>query len=96
MMPRKSLQEGNEEQWRDLVSLFSHEFLHQWNVKQLRPKNLLNYELQREVHSDLLWWFEGLTSWLGDILCLRSGAWTEEDWRKDWTRKMKRHTDRNE
>ena len=95
MMPRKCLQEGNEEQWRDLVSLFSHEFLHQWNVKQLRPKNFLDYELQREVHSDLLWWFEGLTSWLGDILCLRSGAWTEEDWRKDWTRKMKRHTDRN-
>ena len=95
MMPRKCLQEGNEEQWRDLVSLFSHEFLHQWNVKQLRPKNFLDYELQKEVHSDLLWWFEGLTSWLGDILCLRSGAWTEEDWRKDWTRKMKRHTDRN-
>lgn len=95
MMPRKSLQEGNEEQWRDLVSLFSHEFLHQWNVKQLRPKNFLDYELQKEVHSDLLWWFEGLTSWLGDILCLRSGAWSEEDWRKDWTRKMKRHTDRN-
>jgi len=95
MMPRKCLQEGNEEQWRDLVSLFSHEFLHQWNVKQLRPKNFLDYELQKEIHSDLLWWFEGLTSWLGDILCLRSGAWTEEDWRKDWTRKMKRHTDRN-
>ena len=95
MMPRKCLQEGNEEEWRDLVSLFSHEFLHQWNVKQLRPKNFLNYELQKEVHSDLLWWFEGLTSWLGDIICLRSGAWSEEDWRKDWTRKMKRHTDRN-
>jgi predicted metalloprotease with PDZ domain len=95
MMPRKCLQEGNEEEWRDLVSLFSHEFLHQWNVKQLRPRNFLDYDLQREVHTDLLWWFEGLTSWLGDILCLRSGAWTEDDWNKDWTRKMKRHNDRN-
>lgn len=95
MMPRRCLQEGNEDDWRDLVSLFSHEFLHQWNVKQLRPTNFLDYDLQKEVHSDLLWWFEGLTSWLGDILCLRSGAWTEEDWKKDWTRKMKRHYDRN-
>ena len=95
MMPRKCLQDGNEEEWRDLVSLFSHEFLHQWNVKQLRPRNFLDYELQKEVHSDLLWWFEGLTSWLGDILCLRSGAWSEEDWNKDWKRKMKRHFDRN-
>ena len=95
MMPRRCLQEGNEDDWRDLVSLFSHEFLHQWNVKQLRPKNFLDYDLQKEVHTDLLWWFEGLTSWLGDIICLRSGAWDEEDWRKDWTRKMKRHSDRN-
>ena len=95
MMPRRCLQEGNEDDWLDLVSLFSHEFLHQWNVKQLRPKNFIDFDLQKEVHTDLLWWFEGLTSWLGDILCLRSGAWTEEDWRKDWTRKMKRHTDRN-
>jgi len=95
MMPRKCLQEGNEEEWRDLVSLFSHEFLHQWNVKQLRPRNFIEYDLSQEVHSDLLWWFEGGTSWLGDILCLRSGAWSQEDWRKDWMRKMKRHTDRN-
>ena len=95
MMPRRCLQEGNEDDWLDLVSLFSHEFLHQWNVKQLRPKNFIDYDLQKEVHTDLLWWFEGLTSWLGDIICLRSGAWSEEDWRKDWTRKMKRHTDRN-
>ena len=95
MMPRKALQDGNEDDWRDLISLFSHEFLHQWNVKRLRPKNFLNYDLQKEVHSDLLWWFEGLTSWLGDIICLRSGAWSEEDYRKDWTRKMKRHLQRN-
>jgi predicted metalloprotease with PDZ domain len=32
MMPRRCLQEGNEDDWLDLVSLFSHEFLHQWNV----------------------------------------------------------------
>ena len=95
MMPRKCLQEGNEDEWRDMISLFSHEFLHQWNVKQLRPRNFLDYDLQKEVHSDLLWWFEGLTSWLGDIICLRSGAWSEDDWNKDWTRKMKRHNDRN-
>ena len=95
MMPRKCMQEGNEEEWRDLVSLFSHEFLHQWNVKQLRPQNFLDYDLQKEVHTDLLWWFEGLTSWLGDIICLRSGAWSNSDWNKDWMRKMNRHFDRN-
>ena len=92
MLPRQCLMPGFIEEYRDLVSLFSHEYLHQWNVKRLRPSNFINYDLQKEVHSDLLWWFEGTTSWLGDVLCVRSGAWSEEDWRKDFLRKMKRHT----
>jgi predicted metalloprotease with PDZ domain len=95
MLPRQCLMPGHEDEYRDLISLYSHEYLHQWNVKRLRPRSFLDYDLQKEGHSDLLWWFEGGTSWLGDMLCVRSGAWTEEDWRKDFTRKMKRHTTRH-
>lgn len=95
MMPRNCLIDGHEDEYKDLVSLFSHEYLHQWNVKRLRPSNFISYDLQKEVHTDLLWWFEGCTSWLGDMLCVRSGAWTEKDWRKDFDRKLKRHTSRN-
>ncbi len=95
MLPRICLIDGHEEEYRDLVSLFSHEYLHQWNVKRLRPSNFVDYDLQREVHTELLWWFEGCTSWLGDMLCVRSGAWSEDDWRKDMERKLSRHTMRN-
>ena len=95
MMPRSCLFPGHPDEYRDLVSLFSHEYLHQWNVKRLRPKCFLDYDLQSETHTDLLWWFEGATSWLGDMICVRSGAWTEEDWRLDFERKMKRHTANN-
>lgn len=95
MVPRTSLQPGNVEEYRDLVSLFSHEYLHKWNVKRLRPKKFLDYDLQREVNSDLLWWFEGTTSWLGDIICLQSGAWSKEDYFADMKRKLKRHHSRN-
>ena len=95
MMPRQCLFPNHPDEYRDLVSLFSHEYLHQWNVKRLRPKAFLDYDLQSETHTDLLWWFEGGTSWLGDMMCVRSGAWTEEDWRLDFERKMKRHTSSN-
>ena len=95
MVPRTSLQPGNVEEYRDLVSLFSHEYLHKWNVKRLRPKKFLDYDLQREVNSDLLWWFEGTTSWLGDIICLQSGAWSKEDYFADMKRKLKRHHSRS-
>ena len=95
MMPRQCLFPNHKDEYRDLVSLFSHEYLHQWNVKRLRPKEFLNYDLQSEGHTDLLWWFEGGTSWLGDMMCVRSGAWSEDDWRLDFERKMKRHTQGN-
>tara|TARA_B100001778_G_scaffold329208_1_gene329814 strand:- start:217 stop:2049 length:1833 start_codon:yes stop_codon:yes gene_type:complete len=91
MVPRLSLITDNIEEWRDLLSLFSHEFLHQWNVKRLRPVEFLDYDLNEEVHTDLLWWFEGLTSWLGDVLCWRSGAWSDADWVADMKRKLERH-----
>ncbi|DAC35630.1 MAG TPA: M61 family peptidase, partial [Candidatus Poseidoniaceae archaeon] len=32
MMPRASLVDGEKALYRDLISLFSHEYLHQWNV----------------------------------------------------------------
>ena len=51
----------------------------------------LDYDLNEEVHTDLLWWFEGLTSWLGDVLCWRSGAWNDSDWISDMKRKLERH-----
>ncbi len=95
MVPRSSLWSTDSDEWRDLISLFSHEFLHQWNVKNLRPRNFLDYDLQKEVHTDLLWWFEGGTSWLGDLICLRSGAWSIDDWKDEWKIKIKRHLANN-
>ena len=95
MVPRSSLWSTDCDDWRDLISLFSHEFLHQWNVKNLRPRDFLNYDLQKEVHTDLLWWFEGATSWLGDLICLRSGAWDIKDWKDEWKLKLKRHLSNN-
>ena len=91
MVPRTAMMPGDEDGWRDLVSLFSHEYLHVWNVKRLRPAAFVEYDLSAESHTDMLWWFEGVTSWLGDILCWRSGAWSEADWHTDLARKLKRH-----
>ena len=89
-MRRGSLDPGDSEGWRDLISLISHEYVHAWNVKRLRPKTFDDYDLSQEMHTDLLWWFEGVTSWLGDMMCLRSGVWTDEDWSADLKRKLTR------
>ena len=89
-MRRGSLDPGDKDGWRDLISLISHEYVHAWNVKRLRPQTFDDYDLSQEMHTDLLWWFEGVTSWLGDMICLRSGVWSDEDWSADLKRKLTR------
>ena len=49
----------------------------------------------KEVHSDLLWWFEGLLLGLETFCVLEVEHGLKRIGVKDWTRKMKRHTDRN-
>ena len=91
MVPRVAIWPDAKEEWRDLVSLLSHEYVHLWNVKDLRPKKFLDYDLNVEQTTDLLWWFEGGTSWLGDVICVRCGVWSEQDYRDEFKRKMERH-----
>jgi predicted metalloprotease with PDZ domain len=52
--------------------LISHEYFHAWNVKSLRPKEFLQYHYQQENYTELLWFFEGFTSYYDDIFLLRA------------------------
>jgi len=50
-----------------------HEFFHLWNVKRIRPQSLEPIEYQRENDTRALWFSEGVTSTVGDILLARAG-----------------------
>ena len=45
------------------LPLVAHEFFHTWNVKRILPAAFQPYDLQTEVYTDLLWLFEGFTSY---------------------------------
>jgi len=62
-----------DDDYRDFLGLCSHEYFHTWNVKRIKPEAYRPYELQQEVYSDLLWAFEGITSYYDDLGLLRSG-----------------------
>jgi predicted metalloprotease with PDZ domain len=55
-----------------LLGLISHEYFHTWNVKRLRPAELASYDYARENYTELLWFFEGFTSYYDDILLVRA------------------------
>lgn len=55
-----------------LLGLISHEYFHTWNVKRLRPAEFSQYDFSQENHTQLLWFFEGFTSYYDDLLLVRS------------------------
>jgi predicted metalloprotease with PDZ domain len=61
--------------------LLPHEFTHSWNGKYRRPAGLGASDYQKPMEDDLLWVYEGLTQYLGDVLAARSGLWTPEQYR---------------
>ena len=56
-----------------LLGLISHEYFHTWNVKRLRPAEFSRYDYSQENYTQLLWFFEGFTSYYDDLLLRRAG-----------------------
>ncbi|PUE42129.1 M61 family metallopeptidase [Limnohabitans sp. Hippo3] len=71
-LPRQTPPRTNEG-YTTLLGLISHEYFHTWNVKQLRPDALARYDYSQENYTQLLWFFEGFTSYYDDILLRRAG-----------------------
>jgi predicted metalloprotease with PDZ domain len=64
------------------ASLLPHEFAHSWNGKYRRPAGLATRNYQDPMIGDLLWVYEGLTDYLGDLLAERSGLLSPEQYRE--------------
>jgi predicted metalloprotease with PDZ domain len=71
---------------RSSAYLLPHEMVHSWNGKYRRPAGLISngkdggYDVP--MKGDLLWVYEGLTNYLGEILAPRAGLWSAEDYRE--------------
>ncbi|MEO7335605.1 MAG: PDZ domain-containing protein, partial [Caldimonas sp.] len=57
----------------NLLGLISHEYFHTWNVKRLKPRDFTTYDYERENYTELLWFFEGFTSYYDDLFLVRCG-----------------------
>jgi predicted metalloprotease with PDZ domain len=64
------------------ADLLPHEFTHSWNGKYRRPVGLATSDYSQPMKGDLLWVYEGLTDYLGDVLGTRCGAISPEHYRQ--------------
>jgi predicted metalloprotease with PDZ domain len=71
-LPRQGLIKQGEG-YTTLLGLISHEYFHTWNVKRLRPADFSRYDYSKENYTQLLWFFEGFTSYYDDLLLRRAG-----------------------
>jgi predicted metalloprotease with PDZ domain len=65
------------------AGLLPHEYVHSWNGKFRRPADLATLDFQQPMQDDLLWVYEGLTTYLGFVLTARSGLLSAEQDRDD-------------
>lgn len=55
------------------LGLVAHEYFHTWSVKRMKPAEFVDIDFSREVTTELLWFFEGFTSYYDDLMVRRAG-----------------------
>jgi predicted metalloprotease with PDZ domain len=62
------------------LSFVSHEYFHSFNVKRLRPVELGPFDYENPPHTSSLWISEGLTTYFGDLIVVRAGLATGDQY----------------
>jgi predicted metalloprotease with PDZ domain len=77
-----------------LYRLIAHEFFHAWNVKRLHDPALGPFDYSRENPTKMLWFHEGLTSYMEHVIALRAGvipwSYSSQELARCWTEQMQR------
>ncbi|MCG8669681.1 MAG: M61 family peptidase, partial [Pseudomonadales bacterium] len=79
-LPNRNTGDDISDDYQNFLGLCSHEYFHTWNVKRIKPAAFVPYDLTQEVHTPLLWAFEGITSYYDDLGVYRSGLISESQY----------------
>jgi predicted metalloprotease with PDZ domain len=80
----------NEKGYRGWLSYISHEYFHHFNVKRIRPIALGPFDYESENLTDMLWVSEGLTVYYENIVMVRAGLMTPEQYLEEMQTAMTR------
>ena len=80
-----------EKQYDNILGICSHELYHTWNIKAIRPKEMLPYDYSKENYSRLGFVAEGVTTYMGDLMLKRSGVFNWQQFLKTQDENLKRH-----
>lgn len=75
----------------DFLGVSSHELYHTWNIKAIRPQEMLPYDFTKENYSYLGYVAEGVTSYMGDRVLYECGVFEESQYFKEFETYLTRH-----
>jgi len=82
-----------KEVYDELLGVSCHELFHHWNIKTIRPKEMLPYDYTKENYSTLGYVCEGVTTYYGDYVLYRSGVFSDDDYFNCFNVQLKKHCD---
>jgi predicted metalloprotease with PDZ domain len=77
----------------DLLAISCHELFHTWNIKCIRPIEMMPYDFTKENYSELGYVAEGVTTYYGDYLLYRCGLLNDEQWHNVLAEAIQEHMD---
>jgi len=83
----------DETLYTDFVGVASHELFHVWNVKTVRPADLMPYDYSQENYSRLGFVYEGVTTYYGDLFLARSGVYDATQYFSEINVRLQKHMD---
>ncbi len=82
-----------DELYNELAGVASHELFHAWNVKTIRPKEMMPYDFTKENYSQLGFVYEGFTTYYGDLFLARTGFFNTKQYLHEISVRLQKHTD---
>jgi predicted metalloprotease with PDZ domain len=77
--------------YKEFLGVSSHELFHTWNVKQIRPKEMLPYDFAGENYFRTGYVAEGITTYYGDYMLARSGVFTAAQYFEELNTTLQRY-----
>lgn len=79
--------------YENVLGVCCHELFHAWNIKTIRPVEMMPYDYSKENYSKLGYVCEGVTTYYGDYLLFRSGVFNEQEYFKTFSERLQKHVD---
>ncbi|MBK8363727.1 MAG: M61 family metallopeptidase [Bacteroidetes bacterium] len=83
----------NESLYTDFIGVASHELFHAWNIKTIRPIEMMPYDYTKENYSRLGYVYEGVTTYYGDQILARADVYTIDQYFVEVNLRLQKHFD---